>query len=338
MSATSDRKRVLITDAEYAGTVPEIASQLEDLELMCADESRDARSLAASGIEGLITQVEPVDQSLLKALPDLCVVLKMGRSYFNVDVDAVRQRGLTFGSVARKGPNCVAELALTLILALSKDLLVSHESVASGAFRLRGLLPERSAQWKMAFHWMHNTRVHEVRGKTLGIVGMGEIGCELALRAQSMGMHNIYYKRIRLSDELERRFDAEYRELHDLLEQSDYVCLAVPHTPQTERMIGREELALMKQDAFLVNICRGGVVDEEALIEALASRQIAGAGLDVFTLEPLPADSTLCELDNVILTPHIGGGTGTNRTLELGETLEEMQRVFSGERPRIDLS
>jgi phosphoglycerate dehydrogenase-like enzyme len=80
------------------------------------------------------------------------------------------------------------------------------------------------------------------------------------------------------------------------------------------------------------------VVDEEALIEALASRQIAGAGLDVFTLEPLQADSALCELDNVILTPHIGGGTGTNRNLELGEALEEMQRVLSGERPRIELS
>jgi len=167
---------------------------------------------------------------------------------------------------------------------------------------------------------------------------MGEIGCELALRAHVMGMRNIYYKRTRLSAELEGRFHAEYRELNDLLGESDYVCLAVPHTPQTERMIGRDELSLMKQDAFLVNTCRGGVVDEDALIEALYSRQIAGAGLDVFTFEPLPADSPLCELDNVILTPHIGGGTGTNRVLELSEALEEMQRVLSGEPPQVDLS
>lgn len=338
MSAASDRRRVLIADAEYAATVPEVAPRFEDLELVCADESHSARVLAASGIEGLITQVEPVDGALLEALPDLRVVLKMGRSYFNVDVGAVRGRGLTFGSVPRKGPNCVAELAMTLILALSKDLLVSHQAVASGAYRLRGLRPERSAQWKMAFHWMHNTRVHEVRGKTLGIVGMGEIGCELALRAHVMGMRNVYYKRSRLSTELEERFHATYRELNDLLGESDYVCLAVPHTPQTERMIGRDELALMKQDAFLVNICRGGVVDEDALIDALRDRQIGGAGLDVFTFEPLPADSPLCELDNVILTPHIGGGTGTNRALELGEALEEMQRVLAGEPPQVDLS
>jgi len=338
MSATSGGKRVLIADAEYAGTVPEVAPRFEDLELVCADESRDARALAASGIEALITQLEPVDRALLETLPDLRVVLKMGRSYYNVDADAVRERSLVFGSVPRKGPNCVAELAVTLILALSKDLLISHESVASGAYRLRGLQPERSAQWKMAFHWMHNTRVHEVRGKTLGIVGMGEIGCELALRAHVMGMRNIYYKRTRLSAELEGRFHAAYRELNDLLGESDYVCLAVPHTPQTERMIGRDELALMKQDAFLVNTCRGGVVDEDALIEALYSRQIAGAGLDVFTFEPLPADSPLCELDNVILTPHIDGGTGTNRALELSEALEEVVRVLSGARPGIDLS
>jgi phosphoglycerate dehydrogenase-like enzyme len=232
----------------------------------------------------------------------------------------------------------VAELAMTLILALSKDLLISHQSVASGAYRLRGLRPERTAQWKMAFHWMHNTRVHEVRGKTLGIVGMGEIGCELALRAHAMGMRNLYYKRNRLSEELEALFHAEYRSLEDLLRESDYVCLAVPHTSETERMIGRDQLALMKREAFLVNICRGGVVDEEALIDALRQGQIAGAGLDVFTFEPLPAESPLCRLDNVILTPHIGGGTGTNRALELGETLEEMARVLAGERPRVDLS
>ena len=96
----------------------------------------------------------PVDVPLLDALEDMRVVLKMGRNYYNVDVDAVRERKLIFAASPRKGPNCVAELAMTLMLALSKDLLTSHKSVAQGAYRLRGLRPERSAQWKMAFHWM----------------------------------------------------------------------------------------------------------------------------------------------------------------------------------------
>ncbi len=266
----------------------------------------------------------------------LKVVLKLGRNYENVDVDAVRARGLTFACAPRKGPNCVAELALTFILSLSKDLLVSHISVADGAYRHRGLIPELSAQWKMAFHWMHNTRVHEIRDKTLGIVGMGEIGCELARRTAVMGMRNLYYKRKPLSTELEGLFSAEYRDLDGLLAESDYLCLAVPHTPKTERMIGRDELKLMKKTAYLVNICRGGVVDEDALVAALTDNQLGGAGLDVFTYEPLSADSPLCMLDNVILSPHIGGGSGTNRGLELSEALTELDRIVAGELPKVD--
>lgn len=337
-AAPDSRWKLLITDAEYAATVADIAPDFPRFELVCPGEGEDVNQLASGDIVGLITQVAPVDAGLLARLDGLQAVLKLGRSYFNVDVDAVRGRGLTFGAVPRKGPNCVAELALTLILSLSKDLLVSHQSVASGAYRQRGLRPEITAQWKMAFHWMHNTRVHEVQGKTLGIIGMGEIGCELARRASVLGMHNLYYKRTPLSAELERRFDAAYRDLETLLRESDYVCVATPHTPQTERMIGPKELSLMKESAFLVNIARGGVVDEEALIGALRANRIAGAGLDVFTYEPLPADSPLCRLDNVILTPHIGGGTGTNRALELADALREMERMLSGEKPRVDLS
>jgi len=337
-SEVKDQWQILIADKEYASSIPEVAPRFENLELVCADETHGVRALASGEFDGLVTQLVPVDGSLLDAISGLRVVLKVGRSYFNIDVDAVRERGLTFASAPRKGPNCVAELAMTLILALSKDLLISHKSVAEGAYRLRGLCPERTEQWKMAFHWMRHTRVHEARHKTLGIVGMGEIGCELALRARAMGMRNIYYKRNRLSPELEQRFQAEYRDLKTLLQESDYVCLVVPHTPQTEKMIGREELALMKEDAYLVNICRGGVVDEEALIDALANGRIAGAGLDVFIFEPLPKDSPLCKMDNVILTPHIGGGTGTSRVIELTNALEEMVRILSGEPPQVDLS
>ena len=177
----------------------------------------------------------------------------------------------------------------------------------------------------------------ELRDKRLGIVGMGEIGCELALRANVMGMRTAYYKRTPLNAELERRFSAEYRDLPALLRESDYVVLAVPHTADTERMIGAEQLALMKPDAYLVNICRGGVVDEEALIAALREGRIAGAGLDVFTFEPLPFDSPLCHMHNVILTPHIGGGSGANRVIELTDALTELRAILHGAAPRVRL-
>lgn len=336
--APNGRWKILIADAEFAATAADVASDFPGLELGCATEEQPANHLVSPDIQGVITQFETLNADLLTGISDQAVVLKMGRSYYNIDVDVVRGRGLTFACVPRKGPNCVAELALTLILALSKDLLISHESVADGAYRYRGLRPEITAQRKMAFHWMHNIRVHEIRGKTLGIIGMGEIGCELARRAHVMEMRNLYYKRSPLSPELESRFHAEYRDLETLLAESDYVCVATPHTPETERMIGAKQLAMMQENAYLVNIARGGIIDEDALIAALTEKRIAGAGLDVFTYEPLSEDSPLCDLDNVILAPHIGGGTGSNRTLELSETLSEMQAILSGEKPRVDLS
>ena len=337
-AADNERWRVLVADSEYAETASQLAADYENLEVVCAVEDQSVQDLADGSFDALIVQSVRVDEALLDRLSSLKSILKVGRNYENVDVAAVRRRGLTFACAPRKGPNCVAELALTLAMALSKDLLVSHDSVASGAYRLRGLKPEKSAQWKMAFHWMHNTRVHEVHGKVLGIVGMGEIGSELARRASVMGMRNLYYKRNPLDDELERLFSAEYRDLPALLSESDYVCLAVPHTAETEGMIGRDQFAQMKETAFLVNICRGGVVDEDAMIDALRNGSIAGAGLDVFTYEPLPTESPLCHLDNVLLTPHIGGGTGTNRSIELGAALDEIEQILSGEKPHVDLT
>ncbi len=335
---TQPSGKILIADSEYADSAAELAAEFAGLDLLCPHDGQRAAELAANDIDGLIAQTAPVDEALLGKLGRLRAVVKLGRSYHNIDTAAVRRRRLTFACAPRKGPNCVAELALTLIMALSKDLIRSHESVAVAAYSYRGLKPELTAERKIAFHWMKNMRVHEIRGKTLGIIGMGEIGCELARRSSVMGMTNLYYKRSRLSAELEADFDASYRDLDDLLRESDYVCVATPQTPQTEGLIGAEQLALMKESACLVNIARGRIVDEDALIMALQENRIAGAGLDVFAYEPLPADSRLCSLDNVILTPHIGGGTGTNRNIELSTALREMIRILQGEKPRCDRS
>ena len=330
--------KILIADSEYADSAAELAAEFAGLDLLCPHDEQAAAELAASDIDGLIAQTAPVDEEMLGELDSLRAVVKLGRSYDNIDAAAVRRRRLTFACVPRKGPNCVAELALTLIMSLSKDLIRSHESVAVAAYSYRGLKPALTSERKIAFHWMKNMRVHEISGKTLGIIGMGEIGCELARRSSAMGMFNLYYKRRRLSSELEAHFDASYRDLDDLLRESDYVCVATPQTPQTEGLIGAEQLALMKASACLVNIARGRIVDEDALIMALQENRIAGAGLDVFAYEPLPANSPLCSLGNVILTPHIGGGTGTNRNIELSAALREMSRILQGEKPRYDRS
>ena len=331
MANAGETYKVLVADAGYEAAIADLTSQFPNLHIFSAGGEAEATALDRGEIAGIIADTAPIDADLLDKLPNLRALLKLGRSYFNIDAAAARERGIHFGCVPRKGPNCVAELALTLIMALSKDLIAGSEAVSLGAYRYRGLKPELTSQRKIAFHWMKNERVHEVAGKTLGIIGMGEIGCELARRASVMGMKNIYYKRSPLSAELEGVFDASYRELDDLMRESDYVCVATPQTPQTEGMIGAQRIALMKESAYLVNIARGGIVDEDALIDALSENRIAGAGLDVFTYEPLPPESPLCALDNVILCPHIGGGTGTNRVIELGAALREMSRVLGGD-------
>jgi phosphoglycerate dehydrogenase-like enzyme len=179
----------------------------------------------------------------------------------------------------------------------------------------------------------------EVFVKTLGIVGLGEIGTELAKRAHAFDMKILYYKRRRLSEEAERELGIEYCSLDDLLRESDFVSLHVPHTKETDKLIGQRELALMKPSAFLINTSRGGVVDEDALYEALASKTITGAGLDVFREEPLPASSPLLKLDNVVLTPHIGGGSGEpNLYKEIHDVLANVDRVARGEDPQYILS
>ncbi len=171
------------------------------------------------------------------------------------------------------GSIAVAELAMTLILALSKNLVQAHDATVSGAYRELGVEPIRTEQRKHKFQWMNmQSRMLEVTGHTLGIIGFGEIGTETARRARAFGMSVLYNKRTRLPAHVEAAEGVTFAEKDDLLRTADFVLLATPLTPETERMIGARELDLMKPSAFLVNICRGGVIDEDALVAALQNQ------------------------------------------------------------------
>ncbi len=180
-------------------------------------------------------------------------------------------------------------------------------------------------------------RIQEVRRKTLGIVGFGEIGTEIAKRARAFEMDVLYYKREPLPATMEESLGVQSTSLDELLARSDFVSVNVPHSDSTHRMIGARELGLMKPSAYLINTCRGPVVDEAALVDALRNGTIAGAGLDVFDYEPLPADSPLIDLaktGNVILTPHIGGGTGGAREKQMRDVLDNVVTFIRGDQPR----
>ncbi len=281
--------------------------------------------------DALITQYAPITAAQIASATQLKLIQLYGRRAETVDLTAARQAGILVATMPLHGCIAVAELAMTLLLSLSKNLVKAHDATVCGAYREVGAEPIKTEQRKHKFQWMKmQGQMLEVVGKTLGIIGYGEIGGETARRAQAFGMNVLYNKRSHLTPTVEAQEAITFASKDDLLRQSDFVLLSSPLTPETEGMIGARELALMKPSAFLLNICRGGVIDEAALVEALNQRQIAGAGLDVFVYEPIPFDHPLLQCDNVILTPHIGGGTGGSRDRQMNDVLANVQRFVQG--------
>lgn len=294
----------------------------------------DATGLATDLLataDAIVTRTQPVSADILAASPYAKLVQKYGGRPDRLDLDAARAAGVTVAVMPLRGCIAVAELAMTLILALSKQLIEAHELTVTGSYRELGLTPTPSSQRVHAFQWMKLPHLQEVRGQTLGLIGFGEIGTEVAKRARAFEMNVLYYKREPLPGAIEEMLGVRAASLDDLLRESDFVSLHVPHGPDTDHLIGARELALMKPTASIINTCRGPVIDEEALIAALQDRTIASAGLDVFTLEPLQHDSPLTQLDNVILTPHIGGGTGGAREKQMRDVLDNVVRFARGE-------
>ena len=273
----------------------------------------ESRKQAVANAKVLFTRGAAVDDGILDAAgADLKMVVKLGRWPISVDVDSLKRRGIRLEMVPQLGCITVAEHAMTLLLMSARDMIRSHLGVVAGDYREHGLTPEITTERSFAFKWLPVTPF-EPYGQTLGIVGFGEIGKELCVRARAFGMKVIYFDMNRPPADLEAELGAEYRSLDDLLTESDFISLHIPHTPATEKLIGKDAFARMKKTAYLINCCRGGVIDEEAMVDALRTGEIAGAGLDVFVKEPLEHDHPLTKLDNVILSPHIGGGAGTGR-------------------------
>jgi phosphoglycerate dehydrogenase-like enzyme len=306
----------LIADPDGAGGAPERWAQL------------------VSDADALVTRAMPVGVAELRAAPRARLVQKYGGREDGIDLDATADAGVAVATMPLRGCIAVAECAMTLMLAMSKQLIRAHEATVTGAYRELGLQPELTSQRKHGFQWMKLQGLFEVAGRSLGIVGFGEIGTEIARRAQAFEMTVSYTKRTRLPDRLEQRLGVTYQPLDELLAASDVVVVAAPHTAETDRIIGAEQLALMRPDAVLVNISRGGLIDEQALVTALSERRIAGAGLDVYVEEPVAFDHPLLSLDNVILTPHIGGGTGGAREKQLRDVLDNVVAAGRGAEPR----
>ena len=239
----------------------------------------------------------------IRSAPGLKFIQKHGLNCKNIDVAAATERGIQVATVPLVRNAAVAEHAFALMLACARKILPGHRAVESGVYRELGVTPIRTAQREIRSNWAQISGVGELMGSTIGIVGLGDIGLELAKRCRAFGMEVFYTQRTRHAEDVERAYEANYLDLQPLLRTADYVVLIVPHTAETDRLIGAQQLAMMKPGATLINVARGGVVDEPALVDALSRGVIAMAGLDVYVEEPLPITSPLVNMSNVVMTP-----------------------------------
>lgn len=257
-----------------------------------------AMHLALSAADGAIGASVKITPAMLDAAPRLKVLSTISVGIDNFDVDDLTRRGIVLTHTPDVLTESTADTVFALILATARRVVELAEWVKAG--RWHGSIGP--AQYGV-----------DVHGKTLGIVGLGRIGGALARRAAlGFGMRVLYTNR-HANEAAERAFGARRVALAQLLAEADFVCLQVPLTPETRRLIGAAELKAMKSSAILINASRGAIVDEAALIDALASGTIAGAGLDVFEREPLSADSPLLSLSNVVALPHVGSATHETR-------------------------
>ncbi|ROR61492.1 MULTISPECIES: 2-hydroxyacid dehydrogenase [Pseudomonas] len=267
---------------------------------------------------GLLGASLKLDAQLLDLAPKLEAVASVSVGVDNYDIDYLTRRNIVLTNTPDVLTETTADTGFALILASARRVVELAIKVRNGQWQ-KNIGPES-----------FGTDVH---GKTLGIIGMGRIGEALAQRGHfGFGMPVIYHSNSP-KPAVEARFNARYRSLNELLQEADFVCLTLPLTAQTEGLIGAEQFALMRPESIFINISRGKVVDEAALIKALQQGQIRAAGLDVFVREPLEVDSPLLQLDNVVATPHIGSATVETREAMARCAVDNLLAALAGERP-----
>ena len=272
--------KVLVCDPVEREVIEFLKSRLE------IQEGGDPTGTDADAI--IVRSRTRITREVIKSAGNLKVIGREGVGLDNIDVAAAQTRGIAVLNTPEELTESVAELALGLMISLAREIPQADEGMKEGTW-LKGEL-----------------RQSELAGKTLGILGLGRIGTKVASICESIGMKPIYWSRNR-KQQLEEEFSIVHVESDELFKASDFLSIHLALAPETEKIVGKRELALMKPTAFLINTARGAMVDEEALYEALRTGKLAGAGLDVFSQEPY--SGKLRDLPNVVRSPHIGSDT-----------------------------
>ena len=243
----------------------------------------------------IVRSATKVRKEMIDAAEKLKAIGRAGVGLDNIDVEYAKSKGIKVINTPGATSISVAELTIGLILAVMRKIAYADREMRNGAW------PKKKCKGI------------EMYGKTLGIIGIGRIGREVAKRARAFGMKVIYYDVYRPDESTEKELAIEFRELDALVSEADVITLHLPLTPETKHLINKERIEKMKDGAIIINAARGGIVDENALYEALKSGKLYGAALDVYENEPLK-ESKLFELDNIVLTPHIGAQAKEGQT------------------------
>lgn len=293
------RVKVLVCDPLHGEGIEKLERAGFEVDINPTISEEELKKVVSSYNALIVRSRTNVTEGIVEAGGRLRVIGRAGVGLDNIDVEAAEKRGVTVLNTPEAPAEAVAELTVGLIISLARGIPLADRTMKEGRWIKRELMG-----WQL-------------RGKTLGVVGLGNVGERVARIAKAFGMRILITKRTPPPSDLVRELEAEYippADLPSFLRRSDIVTLHVPLSPQTHHMIGEREFKLMKKGAFLVNTSRGAIVDEGALLEALRSGKLAGAALDVYEDEP-PKELELVKMPNVVCTPHIGAQT------------EEAQRV-----------
>jgi glyoxylate reductase len=320
MSGLSGSTSKIVVTGRIPDTGLDILRAAGDVWAWAADEPipSDVRDVQLADADVAVTLLtDKVDDAFLAAAPKLRMVANVAVGYNNVDVAACTARGVTVTNTPGVLTDATADLAMGLLLMVTRRLGEGERLIRSGT------------PWKWGMFMMLGTGV---QGRRLGIIGMGGIGEAMATRAKAFGMEIVYHNRRAVGAATEERLGASLVDLDELLATSDVVSLNCPYSEETHHLIDAAALASMRSDAFLINTARGPIVDEAALVAALTTQTIAGAGLDVFEHEP-DVHPGLIELDNAVIVPHLGSATVETRGAMADLAANNVAAVLAGHSP-----
>ena len=300
------------------GGRPEVmlAQAPDDLEITVVDPalSEQEKIDLCRDADAIITS--DITTNILRECPNVKLIQTLSAGYDRMDLEAILEMGIPVANNGGANAIAVSEHSIALMISIGRNLMLQWNSTT------------KERQWRGA---LYQSDLSELTDKTVGIVGLGRIGKNVAKRLTGFDTHTIYYDIVDIPGDVQKELKAEPVDFDELLQTSDIVSMHVPLTRRTRGMMSDREFDMMKPTAFLINACRGPVVDEAALYRALTEGKIAAAGLDVLEVEPTPKDNPLFELDNVVITPHMAGQSQETALRAATFAYGNILRVLSGE-------